>query len=304
MSRIRAYGEPIRSFGGTASGPAALVYMLTLINGLLNNNVGSKLASLDHMNIDHYIAQCVIAGNVRRSARMSVKHWADKDIFSFISCKTDSARVKQWTTNISVEIDNAFFRAFKKGDEHAVLVYSACIDSMFNGSEPGFWNSSLSQHGEIVSVFSPNPCGEIILQMFENCNLGHVNLGAFYDDPDRAKRAFILMTRFLIRATFGDIHSSLQRDVTNKNRRIGVGFFGFHDWLCKQGKKYSDCHNDPDVISLLRQFYRVVKKTSMEYAKSYHRSIGAGEPLMGRAVPSKSLGRYGRKRLFGARRSN
>lgn len=266
VSRIRAYGERIRSFGGTASGPAALVHMLVSINELLADRINKRLSSLDHMTIDHFIARCVVAGNVRRSARMSVKYWKDADILDFIRCKTDDAKVKQWTTNISVEVDNSFFRAFKKGDEQALLIYEACIDSIMNGSEPGFWNSALSQHGEWVPVFSPNPCGEIILQMFENCNLGHINLGAFFDDPDGAKKAFMLMTRFLIRATFGDIYSPFQREVVNKNRRIGVGFFGFQDWLCKQGKKYSECHSDPEVISLLRQFYRVVKRTSMEYA--------------------------------------
>lgn len=266
VSRVRPYNSPIRSFGGTASGPKALIEMLIMICELLNSKVGVILTSLDHMLIDHYIAQCVISGNVRRSARMSVKHWADKDIFDFIKCKTDGERVKQWTTNISVEIDNAFFRALKKDDAHALAVYNICIDSIMNGSEPGFWNSSLSQHGEIDSVFSPNPCGELILQMFENCCLAHVNLGAFYDDPDGAKKAFALITRFLVRATFGDVCSPWQREVMNRNRRIGVGFFGFHDWLCKQGKKYSECHSDPDVISLLRQFYRVVSRTSMEYA--------------------------------------
>jgi len=265
-SRIREFGAPIRSFGGTASGPAALVYMLTLINELLNGKVGDQLTSLDHMLIDHRIAQCVVAGNVRRSARISVKHWSDPDIFDFIVCKNDKKRQEHWTTNISVQVDKSFFRAFKRGDGHAVKVYELCISSMFESGEPGFWNSSLSQHGEVEPVFSPNPCGEIILLMFENCNLGHINLGAFYDDPDGAKKAFMLMTRFLIRATFGDIYSKHQRKVVDRNRRIGVGFFGFQDWLCKQGKKYSECHSDPDVISLLKQFYRVVKKTGMEYA--------------------------------------
>jgi len=266
FSRIRPYGSPIRSFGGTASGPEALVSMLVMINELLNSKVGSILTSLDHMLMDHRIAQCVVAGNVRRSARISVKHWRDADIFDFINCKTDKAKVAHWTTNISVEVDKAFFKAFKKKDQWATQVYKACVSAMYRGGEPGFWNSSLSQHGEIVRVFCPNPCGEIILQMFENCNLGHVNLSHFHDDIDGAKRAFMLVTRFLIRATFGDIYSPLQQEVVRRNRRIGVGFFGFQDWLCLQGKKYSDCHNDLEVISALKQFYRVVKKTGMEYA--------------------------------------
>jgi len=266
MSRVRPYGSPIRSFGGTASGPEALIRMLQAVAELLNDRHGQKLTSLDHMEIDHRIAMCVVAGNVRRSARMSIKHWKDPDIFEFIHCKSDDARVSHWTTNISVGVDNAFFRLFKKGDKHARMVYKKCIESMYVSGEPGFCNMSLAQHGETEEVVSSNPCGEIFALPFGNCNLGHINLAEFYDNIEGAKRAFMMMTRFLIRATFGDIYSPWQREVVSRNRRIGVGFFGFQGWLCKQGKKYSDCHNDPEVHSTLRQFYRVVKKTGMEYA--------------------------------------
>jgi adenosylcobalamin-dependent ribonucleoside-triphosphate reductase len=240
--------------------------MLLEVAELINSRVGMKLSSLDHMEIDHRIAMCVVAGNVRRSARMSIKHWKDADIFDFIKCKSDDARVSHWTTNISVEIDNAFFRAFKKKDAHAVKLYKHCINAMHTSGEPGFCNMSLAQNGEVDVVVSTNPCGEIFLLPWENCNLGHVNLGMFYDNIEKAKHAFMMMTRFLIRATFGDIYSPWQKLVVMKNRRIGVGFFGFQDWLCKQGKKYSDCHNDVEVQQALRLFYRVVKKTAMEYS--------------------------------------
>jgi adenosylcobalamin-dependent ribonucleoside-triphosphate reductase len=266
VSRIRAYGEPIKGFGGTASGPGALMRMALGIVELLNERVGKKLTSIDHMLMDHMIAKCVQAGNVRRSARMSIKHWKDEDIFEFIKCKTDEARVAHWTTNISVEIDNAFFRAFKKGDKHAKKVYKACVDGMYASSEPGFWNHSLSQHGETQEVVSTNPCGEICLIPFGNCNLGHINLAAFYNDQEGAMRAFKLMTRFLIRATFGDIGSPWQQEVVKRNRRIGVGFFGFQDWLCLQGIKYSECHEHPKIRATLRKFYNVVKEESVAYA--------------------------------------
>lgn len=266
VTRIRPYGTPIKSFGGTASGPHALIKMSLGITKLLNSRLGAKLTSLDHMHLDHMIAQCVVAGNVRRSARMSIKHWKDSEIFDFIKCKSDEARVAHWTTNISVEIDNSFFRAFKKKDKHALKVYKACIDAMYNSGEPGFWNSSLSQHGEVDEVVSTNPCGEICLLPWENCNLGHINLGAFWDNFEGATKAFRAMTRFLIRATFGDIYSPLQQEVVKRNRRIGVGFFGFQDWLCKQGIKYSECHNMPKVRSMLRKFYHIVKEEAMEYS--------------------------------------
>ena len=266
VSNIRPYGAPIRGFGGTASGPYSLIDMLDKIASLLNSRVGEKLASLDHMLMDHYIAECVVAGNVRRSARMAMKHWKDEDIFSFIHCKEDAARLAHFTTNISVEIDNAFFRAYHRGDEWAKKVYKECIDGLSASGEPGFWNSSLSQVGEVDEVYCTNPCGEISMMPWENCNLGHVNLDAFYNDAEGAKNAFRLMARFLIRATFGDISNSLQREVVSRNRRIGVGFFGYQGWVCKQGIRYSESHRDYGIRATLHSFFQEIKKEAQEYS--------------------------------------
>lgn len=266
MSRIRPYGAPIRGFGGVASGPAPLAEMLHKVNDLLRMRLGQRLSSLDHMQIDHLIASCVVAGNVRRSARMAIKYWRDPDIMEFINCKKDPERKAHSTTNISVEIDHAFFRAYKRGDEHAKRVYRECIDSIQESGEPGFWNSSLSQVGEVDEVFSTNPCGEISMSMFENCNLGHVNLDVFYDNVEGAVKAFRLMARFLIRATFADITSPLQRHIVNRNRRIGVGFFGFQGWLCKQGIKYSESHSNDHVKKLLRHFYSEIRQEARDYS--------------------------------------
>lgn len=266
VSLIRPYGAPIRGFGGTASGPYALVDMLCKVARLLNSKVEKKLASLDHMLIDHYIAECVVAGNVRRSARMAIKYWKDEDIIDFIHCKEDEERSAHFTTNISVEVDNAFFRAYHRGDEWAKRVYKECIDGLHASGEPGFWNSSLSQVGEVEDVYCTNPCGEISMLPWENCNLGHVNLDAFYNDIDGAKLAFRLMARFLIRATFGDISNSLQREVVNRNRRIGVGIFGYQGWVCKQGIRYSESHRDYNIRRQLREFYEEIKKEAQEYS--------------------------------------
>lgn len=264
LSLIRHRGAPIKTFGGTASGPGPLAIMLTQVADLLSSRVGMRLVSLDHMVIDHHIANCVVSGNVRRSARMSIKHWADTDILDFINCKQDENL--HWSTNISVEIDDAFFRALKKGNAHAVEVYKATVTGMVRNGEPGFYNVSLASVGELGDVGSTNPCGEIPLENWENCNLGHVNLDSFYNDFEGACEAHRLMTRFLMRATFGDVVNPKQREVVDRNRRIGVGHFGFQGWLVKQGIRYSDSHRDNYVRKTLKDFYEVVRKEARRYA--------------------------------------
>jgi len=63
---IRSEGEPIRSFGGTASGPSILADGIENINNLLNSRVGKKLRPIDCLDIMNIIAQIVVSGNVRR----------------------------------------------------------------------------------------------------------------------------------------------------------------------------------------------------------------------------------------------
>lgn len=265
VSIIRPAGARIKGFGGTASGPLALVKMLTAMANKINAYKLNKPSSLLCMELDHEIGQCVIAGNVRRSARMSMKHWQDSDIFDFIQCKSDGQ--SHWSTNISVVIDNNFFRRYKKKDEHAVAVMQAIAFGMLHNGEPGIYNIDKASEGEPSEAFTTNPCGEIAFSSpWEQCNLGHVNLAAYADDPSGLYKAMHLMARFLIRATYADIPDEGARKVVDINRRIGVGFLGFHDWVTLQGKKFSECWHDKDIRHKLSKCHDVVRKEARDYA--------------------------------------
>lgn len=269
VSIVRERGSRIRGFGGTASGPLALALMLRNVANIGNRvaEAGRQFSSMECMEIDHAIAECVVAGNVRRSARMSIKSWRDPDILAFIECKLDASQ--HWSTNISVEIDDDFLLALKKKSHklhnHAQEVYRRVVAGMLENGEPGFYNISLASEGELGDVGSTNPCGEIALEPWENCNLGHINVNAFVDDFEGSKEAFRLMARFLIRATFGDIPNPLQKEVVERNRRIGVGFFGFQGWLNRQGIVYSSSHSNRYVRKTLRDWKATVDKAIAHY---------------------------------------
>ena len=274
VSQVRPRGSLIHGFGGTASGPGPLVEMLTKVTAILNDCVGIELSSLDVMEIDHAIASCVVAGNVRRSARMSIKHWMDEDIFDFISCKSDPEH--HWSTNISVEIDSVFLDRLKTpGPNHGKAVFEAIVEGMIENGEPGIFNSSLAAIGETGNVRSTNPCGEIALEPWEPCNLGHVNLAAFGTDLVGAAEAARLMTRFLIRATFGDVEDPRQRDVLDRNRRIGVGLFGVQEWAAAHDTPWSDIGNSCELAHFLQTMREVVDAEATAYAKE----LGINRPI-------------------------
>lgn len=254
VSRVRKAGAKLRTFGGTASGPLPLAQMLIRVAEVLSECVWERLDSISAMEIDHAIAQCVVAGGVRRSARMAMMHWADPQIEEFIQIKSDTG--SHWTTNISVEVDSEFWGAVKSADVgafdplsvHAHGVLKAVTEGMVKNGEPGFWDSSLSNEHEPNPVICTNPCGEITLEAWEPCNLGHVNLAAFVDggggvDYEGISEAHRLMTRFLMRATFAPVSDAKSREVLDRNRRIGVGHLGVASYLAMTDVKYSDAPN-------------------------------------------------------------
>lgn len=289
VSRVREEGARLKTFGGRASGPLPLAKMLIEVAEILNTaSVGrvptdnrGRVTGMDAMKIDHAIANCVVSGGVRRSARMSMMHWNDPQIFDFLKCKTSG---DHWTTNISVVVDDEFWirvnrfnpdvddPAFSEGDywAHSVLEYTA--KGMLHNGEPGFWNYSLSQVGEPNEVICTNPCGEITLEEWENCNLGNVNLAAFVDpglgdyDVEEVAEAHQLMARFLIRATFGDVTDPKQAEVLARNRRIGVGHMGVASALNMMGYKYSMVPKMGFFNRNLQEWKKAVDEACIEYA--------------------------------------
>lgn len=301
VSRIRHAGARLKTFGGRASGPKPLAEMLTNVCKILSNRAcdaeyGSRMSALtgmDAMEIDHEIARCVVAGGVRRSARMALMHWADDQIQEFIDCKQESG--SHWTTNISVEVDDEFWGDLKDGPtytaemgrgygygaygtageaeqrEHlAGWVLRKLSEGAVRNGEPGMWDSSYNNKGEPNEVYACNPCSEIALEPWEPCNLGHVNLAAFVDEYGQESiyeiyKAHQLMTRFLIRATFAAVGDEKSREVLDRNRRIGVGHLGVASYLAMTGRKYPDAPGDQYFKCQLRSWAAAVDEAAISY---------------------------------------
>ncbi|QJD52263.1 ribonucleotide reductase [Mycobacterium phage JF2] len=269
VSRVRPAGAKLKTFGGTASGPLPLAVMLDNTANVLSAAKGRRITGLDAMEIDHAIAQCVVAGGVRRSARMAMMHWNDPQIDQFLTIKQDTG--SHWTTNISVEVDQDFWDAVAANSGNALYVLDGITKGMVNNGEPGFWDSSLSNKGEPNEVICTNPCGEITLEAWEPCNLGHINLAGFVKENGKVDyldllRAHRLMTRFLIRATFSPVADPKSREVLDRNRRIGVGHLGVASFLAMARKKYSEAPKDRWFRNLLRELASEVDQAAERFA--------------------------------------
>lgn len=81
---VREFGAPLKSFGGTASGPGILVDGISDICKVLDARVGKKIRSIDALDIANIIGRIVVAGSARRSAQIAI---GDPDDILFLRAK-------------------------------------------------------------------------------------------------------------------------------------------------------------------------------------------------------------------------
>ncbi|MGQ2375333.1 ribonucleoside-triphosphate reductase, adenosylcobalamin-dependent [Companilactobacillus zhachilii] len=282
ITDIRAKGEKIKGFGGTASGPVPLVEMFFDINEVLNNSVGRKLTSVDCTDMGNLIGKTVVAGNVRRSAELALGGATDDD---FITMKQDQKKLyhHRWASNNSVAVDSEFKR------------YAPIADSITHNGEPGIVNLELSRnYGRVIDGYQPgiddgvegtNPCGEISLSNGEPCNLFEVFPLIATEQGWSLEEAFALAARYTKRVTFSNYDWEVSRDVIQKNRRIGVSMSGIQDWILttfgnrvvtgfeattdpESGETIQKPIYDQRVVDKFDDLYHTVVEADKEYSKA------------------------------------
>jgi len=78
FSKVRPSGTPINGMQGRpASGPAPLMRAFENISSIKGSHMDTWEST---MWVDHYLAECVLVGGARRSARIATKKWDDKNV--------------------------------------------------------------------------------------------------------------------------------------------------------------------------------------------------------------------------------
>lgn len=156
-SLIRPEGEPIRGFGGVASGPGPLKLLHERVKKLLSERAGEKIKSTDIVDLMNMIGACVVAGNVRRSAEIAFGNPEDEDFVTMKDYNKFPKEVKshRWASN------NSIFAEVGKTD------YSKIAESIALNGEPGvIWLENMQKYGRLKdgetwadrNVKGSNPC--------------------------------------------------------------------------------------------------------------------------------------------------
>jgi ribonucleoside-diphosphate reductase alpha chain len=247
-SAIRKEGEPIKGFGGVASGPEPLKQLHKRIRQYMRLRLeGKHSAGRTVSDLFNAIGACVVAGNVRRSALINLGHPSDEEFLDLKDYEKNPDRMDiGWMSNNTAVFENS--------DDFRLLPHVA--GRVVNNGEPGILNlvniKKYGRYGELKTddAWLANPCGEIPLESFELCNLAEVFPTKCECDDD-FYQALTYATFYASTVSLLKTHRPETNAVVAKNRRIGISLSGVTDWIDKIG---ATC-----VTNYLRKGYKVVK---------------------------------------------
>ena len=275
-SRLRAAGKTLSRTGGTASGPIPLMYAI--------NEIGRN----------------VMQGGSRRSAIYASLNWQHPDVNKFLVTKNwtpevRAAKEKDFNahapldmTNISVNYDDASLGGYTVVDGKVTSnelasnpIFLQNVRQAMETGEPGFSFNFGDKQNETLR----NACTEVTSEDDSDvCNLGSINMGNI-TSLEEFKSVVELGSKFLVCGTLrADLPYEKVYKVREKNRRLGLGLMGIHEWLLKRKSSY-------EVTPELHTWLKEYKDGSEAAANSHCDRLFVSRPAAYRAIaPTGSIG--------------
>lgn len=220
---IRPAGVPIKTFGGTASGPNILISGIEKICAVLDGAVGRTLTSVEVLDCMNIIGSIVVAGNVRRSAEIAVGRLDDEQYLM----------AKRWDLgNIPIEramSNNTVFVSNEQMKDMPDIIWEGYKG---NGEPYGFFNldnsrkfGRMGEERPDPSIVGVNPCAEIPLANRESCNLSEIFLPMISSKEELVDIARLLYKVQKATSALSYLDPASDR-ITSSNMRLGLGITG------------------------------------------------------------------------------
>lgn len=281
-SYVRPEGERLKRFGGRASGHKSIKRMFEKIHRVITERPDGRMKTIDILDIATIISENVVSGGVRRSAMMVI---CDEDDEEVINAKKNIYKVVDgnWIEDTNISHRKMSNNSVLYTHRPSVDKIRDIINSIKINGEPGFINAS--EAGRRKDTFRGcNPCGEILLQSKQCCNLTTNNLKAFVNeeglDREELKDILRLSTRTAIRMTLVEVELPDWNKIMQEDRIIGISLTGIMDMVNKVKMSYDE----------LAQLFRELRETVHEEGKRYCAELGIEAPkLMTTIKPEGSL---------------
>lgn len=260
-SQVRSAGALLKTKGGRASGPKPLRDLLRFTRDLILSKQGKRLQPIDVNDIMTMTGTAGNSGGVRRAAKISISDWQD----------THMASAKDgefWRENPWRSYANNSAAWPMGGPDYNEFI--AQMDQMFAGrsGERGIFSrenalttmpkarADFLRAKGVARKIGLNPCGEIVLQPRQFCNLtiGVCRANDTAADLLRKIRAATLLGTIQATATNFPYLGPEWKQTCEEERLLGVDMTGQMDCATVR---------DPLVMSMLRAEARKVNK---EYA--------------------------------------
>ena len=303
-SIYRAKGAKINKTGGIASGAISKMKMINEIGREVMQGGSRRSAIYASLNWLHPDAgeflhckdwySMPIAGAYDETGRnLTIGELKEKD-FNY-PAPLDM-------TNVSLNYDNKFLEEiyglsfedllviYKEGGKHAIFnlpiikipitFLENCRQALKTG-EPGM---SFNFFEKVLETLR-NACCEVTSEDDSDvCNLASVNLSKI-KTKERMTRVCYLVSKFLLCGTMvAQLPYQKVYDVRIKNRRLGLGLMGVHEWLLQRDYKY-------EVTQELHEWLKEYKEQSEIGANELAIKLEVNKPVAYRAIaPTGTIG--------------
>jgi ribonucleoside-diphosphate reductase alpha chain len=268
LSKVRAAGAPLKTFGGRASGPAPLDSLFKFSVDTFKKASGRRLTTLECHDIVCKIAEIVVVGGVRRSALISLSDLSD-----------DRMRVAKsgewWKENVQRALANNSYVVRENIDVGIFMKEWLSLYESHSGERGIFSRQAAKKQSEKFGrrdpnhEFGTNPCSEIILRSREFCNLTEVVVRG--DDTlkslkEKVRVATILGVFQSTLVNFKYLSSGWKKNC-EEERLLGVSLTGIMDNEYTNGLKGN-----------LEMFLNDLRTVAQDTAKEWSTKLGVPMP--------------------------
>lgn len=269
-SVIRPAGSRLKTMGGKASGPEPLKSLLTFARERILRRQGRRLRTIDAHDIICKIGECVVAGGVRRSAMISLSDLDDLELRDAKKGQfylTDGHRAMANNSAVyetkptNAELMDEWVALMKSGSGERGIFNRGSLEKTMPERRFKYLEK---KHGAgkmkgYIGQVGTNPCGEIILQSKQFCNLSEVIARA--EDTEKT-----LLRKTKLATLLGTYQSTLTKfnyiskewtENCEQERLLGVSITGQWD---------SPVVRDAKVMKKMRA---LAIKTNQGYAKRF-----------------------------------
>lgn len=277
VSKVRAKGERLRTFGGRASGPQPLVDLFNYTILVFKGAAGRKLTDVEVHGLMCKIGEIVVVGGVRRSALISISDLS--------SDRMRTAKSGHWWINhpeFSLANNSAAY-----DEKPTVGAFFKEWSSLYESKsgERGIYNrQGIRRKTQAIGrrdaelISGTNPCGEIALRSAGLCNLTEIVVRADDTLESLKRKARIATILGTIQSTFTDFRyvRSIWKRNAEEERLLGVSLTGIYDHPILSGREINDamaCHafcgdEDAKLETILQELREYCGEVNREFSET------------------------------------